>query len=203
MIDRRAQGDSKPIFIDELILASSSPRRRELMKELGIPFRIEPSDVDEIFDRSWSPRDTAIILAERKALAVAERIEKGIVLGADTVVAINDETIGKPADRAHAERILARLSGTRQAVITGVCLVDAYTGKKVSDAETTWVTMKEMTEQEIAEYVASGESDGKAGAYAIQDTGDRYVEKIEGPMDNVVGLPLELVRRLLIDISEK
>lgn len=188
---------------EDLILASSSPRRRELMKEFGMPFRVEPTNVDESVDMNLSPAETAILLAERKAAVIAEKHKAGIVIGADTVVAIGDETIGKPHNREHAKKILARLSGARQAVITGVCVIDCATGQKASEAEITWVTMRKMTQKEIVEYVDSGEADGKAGAYAIQETGDRYVEKIEGPLDNVVGLPLDLLKRLISDVSAK
>ncbi len=147
------------------------------------------------------PVAVAEMLAERKAKSAAARCSQGIIMGADTLVALGNDIIGKPRDRAEAVQILTRLSGVRQAVITGVCVIDAATGKSVTESETTWVTMRKMSREEIHAYVDSGEADDKAGAYAIQETGDRYVEKVEGDLDNVVGLPVELVKKLLAEIE--
>lgn len=185
-----------------IILASASPRRRELLTRLGEPFEVMAPDVHEDVDPHTSPERAAEILAERKAVAVANLLREGIVIGADTLVALDAERIGKPVDREDAICILRRLSGRRQRVITGVCVLDVASGRKAVGSETTWVTMRPMTETEIEEYVDSGEAMGKAGAYAIQETGDRYVENVEGDFDNVVGLPLGLVRRLLAEVRD-
>ena len=182
---------------DELILASASPRRRELMERLGRPFRVMPAHVDESPDEAIEPSVLAERLAERKAGAIAGTLSKGIVIGADTIVSLEGRIIGKPRDRADAVAILSRLSGSRHAVITGVCVIDAATGARAVESETTRVTMRRMSRAEIEAYVNSGEADGKAGAYAIQETGDRYVEKLEGDLDNVVGLPMRLLERML------
>lgn len=188
---------------EKLILASGSPRRRELLRKLGRPFTVIVPHADESFNPRMPPDAIAVMLAQRKAQSVAKGLSEGIVIGADTLVALGSEIIGKPRDRAEAVEILSRLSGARQAVITGVCLVDAATGRSVTGSETTWVTMRKMSREQIQAYVGSGEADGKAGAYAIQETGDRYVEKLEGDFDNVVGLPVGLVRRLLAEMEKK
>ena len=180
-----------------LILASASPRRRHLLLEIGLPFEVVVPHVDESPPPGVPPERVAVELAGRKARAVAALRPDALVLGADTVVAEGRDIIGKPANRADAVRILSQLSGSRHAVTTGVCLLDTAEGRELSDYVTTWVTMKPMTRQEIEAYVDSGEAYGKAGAYAIQETADRYVEKIEGSFSNVVGLPLERVRQML------
>ena len=187
-----------------LILASASPRRRELLGGLGVPFEAIVPDVDEEVGATSDPVARALILAERKARSAAAQVARGLVIGADTLVAASDgEVIGKPTGRDDARRILRKLTSARHRVITGVCVVDAATGRRVADAATTWVTMKPMTEAEIAAYVDSGEADGKAGAYAIQESGDRFVVKMEGEIDNVVGLPLTVVRRLLAELRQE
>ena len=138
-------------------------------------------------------------LAYMKATASIEShgLRRGLVLGADTIVVLGDEIIGKPADEADARRILSQLSGAEQRVMTGVALVDAATGRRWLAHDVTRLRMRRMTPQEIDAYVAGGEAMGKAGAYAIQETGDRYVEQMDGSMTNVVGLPMELLERML------
>lgn len=180
-----------------LVLASASPRRRQLLTRLGYPFDVAAPDADEPLDASLSPGELAQRLAWLKAEAVARDFPDALILGADTLVTTGGEVLGKPADRQDAIRILTRLGGTRHCVITGVCILDAASGRKWLDAEETWVTMRLMSRAEIEAYVDSGEAMGKAGAYAIQETGDRYVEKVEGSFSNVVGLPLELLARML------
>ena len=184
-----------------LILASASPRRRELLEGLGLTFEVIVPDVDEEAGGTPDAAARALILAERKARSAAAQVARGLVIGADTLVAASDgEIIGKPAGRDDARRILGKLSSARHRVITGVCIVHVATGRRAAEAATTWVTMKPMTEAEIAAYVDSGEADGKAGAYAIQESGDRFVVKIEGDLDNVVGLPLTVVSHLLAEL---
>jgi len=186
----------------ELILASASPRRRELLRKLGRPFRVVAPEVDETPPPGLSPRETAEALARRKARSVARRVRHGWVLGADTLVAVRGEIMGKPRDRDDAIRILQRLSRERHEVITGICLIDAASGRELTASEATAVAMRPMTREEIERYASSGEGMDKAGAYAIQESGDRFVEHIEGSLTNVVGLPVELVRNLLDRIEE-
>ena len=184
-----------------LVLASASPRRRDLLSQSGRTFDVIPPEVDETVPSGTSPERTARLVAQRKARAVARGCPDAVVIGADTVVAVGTDVIGKPADRDDAIGILSRLSGSRHAVITGLCLIDTSSGREVTDSVTTWVTMRPMTREEVEAYVDSGEAYGKAGAYAIQETGDRYVDKVEGSFSNVVGLPMERVGELLQDME--
>ena len=181
-----------------LVLASSSPRRRRLLAEAGYVFDAIDPPVAEPADlpRGLSPAAEAEALAYFKARSVADRLDGAWVLGADTVVSVRGQVLGKPDGRAEAERMLRTLSGSRHAVITGVALVGPAGQRRIT-SDCTFVTMRPMTEEEIADYLASGEWAGKAGAYAIQETADRFVRKIEGSFSNVVGLPVELVGRLV------
>lgn len=183
--------------MDELILASASPRRRELLAATGRAFRVVPSDADETVPDGMPPGQAAEHLARLKASAVAAKLTRGIVIAADTIVTSGSDIIGKPADRADAIRILEKLNRRPHTVITGLCLIDARTGRRLSACDRTVVHMRHMERAEIEAYVDSGEAMGKAGAYAIQETGDRFVERIEGSFSNVVGLPMEVLERLL------
>jgi septum formation protein len=179
------------------VLASASPRRRELLGRFGVEFRVEPADVDETPIPGAGGEDAARDIATRKALAVA-RATDDPVIGADTiVVAADGEFLGKPLDAADARRILRKLSGTTHRVITGVCVAAARGSRLRTAVETTFVTMRPLSADEIDAYVASGECFDKAGAYAIQETGDRFVVRIDGDRTNVVGLPLDAAARLL------
>lgn len=182
-----------------IVLASASPRRRELLERAGARFRVDPAHVDETPPQGASPEEAARAIARRKALAVAARAGAGdVVLAADTVVAAADgELLGKPADAADARRMLAKLCGTTHRVVTGVCVVRAGEARAADASETTFVTMREADDDEIDAYVATGECFDKAGAYAIQETGDRFVTRVEGSWSNVVGLPVETAQRLL------
>jgi len=194
-----------------LVLASRSPRRRELLQEAcrsspefeGIQLRIEPPRCDEPpAAPAESPESYTLRLARLKARAVAERLAEelspgDLVLGADTVVDLDGDIIGQPATEADARRTLARLSGRRQAVVTAVVIVDAEGAPLAEAAERTELEMLPMSYGEIARYVESGESLGHAGAYAIQETGDRYVRVVSGSRSNVVGLPMERLAEML------
>ena len=185
----------------KLILASASPRRLALLRDAGVEPEVRPSDCDEHVDGALTPAETVRTLAERKALAAVDELgEAGYVLAADTVVAAADgEILGKPVDDADARRMLHKLSGTRHYVLTGVAA--AQGGRLVSGVCRTAVLFRELTDAEIDAYVASGESRGKAGSYAIQEHGDRFALGIEGPWDNVVGLPVELADELLSSLG--
>lgn len=187
-----------------LILASASPRRRELLSAAGVAFELDPADIDESTDET-DPVVAATSLAERKALATATRHgrEEGLfVLGADTVVAVEVEgaerLLGKPRDPDEARRMLSWLSGSVQRVVTGIAVCRPADGTLSSDHELTRVSMRPITPAEIEAYVASGEWQGKAGGYAIQETADRFVTGLEGGgFENVVGLPVERTLALL------
>lgn len=187
-----------------LILASASPRRRELLAAAGIAFRVVVPDVDETLRAGTSAEDGARVLAERKARAVAERVagEDAFVLAADTIVAVDVDgeprLLGKPENEFQARQMLRWISGTRHRVVTGVCALRVRDGAATIDAERTWVTMRPWSSSEIDAYVASGEWRDKAGGYAIQESADRFVTGLdEGGFDNVVGLPVALARTLL------
>ena len=178
-----------------LVLASASPRRQELLRNAGISFEAQPADIAEDPLPGEGPRICAERLAREKALVVARQRPHDIVLGADTVVVVETEILGKPVDGAGAALMLRKLSGHCHQVITGVCLVAG--GHWAVASETTSVTMSEISEQEIADYVATGEPMDKAGAYAIQGLASRWIPRIEGDYSNVVGLPIALVWRML------
>jgi septum formation protein len=178
-----------------IVLASASPRRQELLRNAGIPFEVLPADIDEQPLRLEGARECTERLAREKALAVARQRPKDYVVGADTVVTVDNEILGKPSDASDAKRMLLRLSGRDHQVITGVCLV--VEGKPFVASETTLVTMIDISDREIADYVATGEPMDKAGAYAIQGIASRWIPRIEGDYSNVVGLPVALVFRML------
>lgn len=152
---------------------------------------------DETLPKGASPEQAACLLAIRKAESVADHVTSGTIIGADTIVVAGDEIIGKPRDALHAARILRLLSSHPHEVITGLCLLDAASGRRREAFGRTRIFMRRMTEEQIAAYIATGESMGKAGAYAIQETGDRFVERIEGSLTNVVGLPMELLGEMI------
>ena len=172
-----------------LILASASPRRREILANAGIPFVVRPADVDEAEREGESPEEHVERLAEAKARAVWRQGE--MVLGADTVVVLDDYVLGKPAAEADATWMLGLLSGRRHRVLTGICLFDGRPARAV--VESTHVQFLELSDQEIAAYVATGEPLDKAGAYAIQGGASKFVARIEGCYFNVVGLPIARV----------
>lgn len=178
-----------------LVLASASPRRASLLAEAGIPFTVQASRVDERVPPGTPPAEAAVGLAVRKALAVQAPPEAW-VLGADTLLDLDGEMLGKPADAEDARRILARLSGRAHWVVTGVALRAPREGV-LTGLEQTRVAFRELDPREIDAYVATGEPLDKAGAYGIQGGAARFVAEVRGPLDNVVGLPVGLVRRLL------
>lgn len=181
-----------------LILASASPRRRELLSRAGLDVEVRPSSIEEVLQPGESPEDFACRAAEEKTLAVAATAPRDtLVLGADTVVVADSELLGKPADRDDAARMLRRLSGATHRVITGVCLVSAPDRIEAVRCETTLVTFRQLDEGEINDYLASGEPFDKAGAYGIQGLASRFVTRIEGCYFNVVGLPVALVYDML------
>ena len=173
-----------------IVLASKSPRRADLLRQIGIEFEIYPSGVEEPQISHISPANAVQELALTKARTVAAKLQVGLVIGADTVVVIDGQPIGKPETDAHAIEILTQLSGTRHDVITGVALIDVTQKKEVVWAEKTAVYFRKLRQSEILAYVCSGESSDKAGAYGIQGKAGAFVERIEGCYFNVVGLPL-------------
>jgi septum formation protein len=204
-----------------LVLASASPRRQELLRIAGIPFTVQPADIDETPLPGEAPRVYAERLAQEKALKVSLSHPDEYVLGADTIVVVDDKIVGKPCDAADAARMLGMLSGRMHEVITGVCLVEPGSGSQLpvasesalrvlsswvnagenrqftTTSETTRVIFSELSEAEIRDYVATGEPMDKAGAYAIQGRAARWIPRIEGNYSNVMGLPVAMVYRML------
>ncbi len=175
------------------------------MRNAGIAFTVQPADVDESPISGESAQACAERLAREKALAIGRQRPQDVVLGADTVVVVDGTMLAKPADAEDAARMLRMLSGREHRVITGVCLIQAGAGgqrpgDRIASA-TTIVTMTEISELEIREYVATGESMDKAGAYAIQGMASRWIPRIEGDYSNVVGLPIALVYRMLQELG--
>jgi septum formation protein len=193
--------------VPKLVLASASPRRRDLLGQLGLPFEVHPADVDETPLPGEPAMELVRRLAVAKAQAALDRVsllgEEVVVLAADTVVAVADDVLGKPVDAADAARMLGLLSGSRHQVLTGVAVAASWgTAARLEVAvEVTHVHMREWSDDEITAYVASGEPMDKAGSYAIQEVGDRFVSHIEGSFDNVVGLPVDVVRRMLAEVG--
>jgi len=181
----------------KIILASASPRRKQLLEQVGLIFDIVSSDVNEDVLIHHDPLKNIQELALHKAQNVAGKVRGGIIIAADTQILINGQVLGKPIDRADALNMLLRLSGKTHKVITGVALLDAQTGIEETWVETTHVTFRELTLDEIITYLETGEYEGKAGAYGIQGRAAVFVEKIEGCYFNIVGLPLSrLMQRL-------
>ena len=190
-----------------LVLASASPRRQELLRNAGIAFIQESTGIPEIPQPGESPKACAERLARDKARSIFAQRPNDVILSADTVVFVNGEILGKPADAADAARMLRLLSGKQHTVITGVCLtggrsLEAQNPKLETvfediRSESTTVTFEGLSGSEIAAYVATGEPMDKAGAYAIQGIASRWISRIEGDYFNVVGLPVSLVHRML------
>ncbi len=183
-----------------LVLASASPRRQELLRNAGIAFTVQPADVDETPLPGESARDCAERLARDKALAIVRLRPQDVILGADTVVVVDDQILGKPTDANDAARMLRLLSGRTHQVITGVCVIAPSSNVNVA-SETTQVVFADLSEDNIRGYVATGEPMDKAGAYAIQGIASRWIPRIEGDYSNVVGLPIALVHRMLKEKS--
>ena len=184
--------------MNKIILASASPRRKELLEIAGAEFEIIVADVDETVPEGTKPEDAAVMTAEKKAVAVAKNHKDSIVIGADTIVVADGKILGKPADKTDACRMLSMLSGVEHKVITGVCL--ARGDKKITFAQISKVKFYDLTAEEINAYVETGEPMDKAGAYGIQGRGCVLVEKIEGDYFNIVGLPVAKVMKELVKL---
>ena len=180
-----------------VVLASASPRRSELLKQLGVAFEVIPAEADEISPKHLSPHEVCQVNAHRKARAVARVHPDELVIGADTVVALGTTIFGKPKNTLDAQRMLKALSGKTHQVITGIALMHLSARRERLFAVSTTVTFRKLNAADISEYVAEVHTFDKAGAYAIQEHGEMIVERIEGSFSNVVGLPLERLDREL------
>ena len=182
-----------------LILASGSPRRRELLGKMGYSFETCSPDVDEHV--TGHARDIVYALAERKARAGAKHYDAGILIASDTLVSLDGAPLGKPEDADDARRMLRALSGREHEVFSGVCVMDVATGRHVTRAVRTGVTFRELTDAEIDAYIATGEPMDKAGAYAIQGGAGAFVTGLDGSFENVMGFPVDDVRELLAEFG--
>jgi septum formation protein len=182
-----------------LILASASPRRQSLLRDAGYEFEVDPAEVDEgAYPASFLPSQIAVYLAEAKARVVAARHPDAVVVAADTVVAFGDQSLGKPADAAHARAMLQLLSGTTHLVMTGVAVANHAASFFKSSRSLSAVRMRFLTAGELERYIAGGEWQGKAGAYGIQDP-DPFVTRQTGSRTNIIGLPMATTRQLLAE----
>ena len=186
-----------------LILASNSPRRRELLGHAGIDFEVFPSNIQEVWREGELPEDFSRRVACEKALDVAGHFPSGtIVLGADTIVVAEDQILGKPSSAREAHRFLRLLSGATHQVITGICVARSPNETIAVEHEDTRVTFRRLDEDEIVEYILSGEPMDKAGAYGIQGLASKFVTGVEGCYFNVVGLPVARVWAILKSVKE-
>ena len=182
---------------DKIILASQSPRRRELLSLITTEFEVITADVDETIDENETAENTVMMLSRKKANAVSTLNPGRIVIGADTIVVCDGKILGKPENRKHATEMLRSLSGRTHQVLTGVTITDYY--KTETFFVSSDVTFFDLTDEEIISYAESGEPDDKAGAYGIQGKGSLLVEKISGDYFNIVGLPVSTLNKKLKD----
>jgi len=182
----------------QIILASESPRRKELFGKLGIPFDVQPSSVNEEVEGEHTPEEFALSIAKLKATAIAEKNPHAVVIGADTTVRLGNELLSKPANNEEAKKYLQKLSGKVHNVITGVSIQGM--GSSLGFTESTLVKFYDLTDEQIDAYVATGDSLDKAGAYGIQTMGGLFVEKIQGDYNNVVGLPISRLFQTLLNL---
>lgn len=184
--------------MEKIILASSSPRRCELLKNIGLIFDIIPSSVEEHIDDEQSPEEVVKLLSSLKASDIAGKLEKGyIVIGADTIVVYNGQILGKPKDHEDAHTMLKTLSGREHHVLTGFTVIRTCDSKTITSYEKTIMKFRELTDQEIDAYIKTGEPMDKAGAYGAQGLGSLIIEKMDGDYFNVVGLPISQLGQVL------
>ena len=182
----------------EIILASSSPRRRELLSKMGVPYACISPDVDESF--SGPPREAVVEIARRKARAVAQSAPEALVIGADTLVCVDGMALGKPRDREDAARMLRLLSGREHDVFTGVCVICGK--KEMTRLERSGVVFRPLEEEEIAAYTATDEPYDKAGGYAIQGAAAAFIARYHGSYENIMGFPVDVVAGMLAQFQQ-
>ncbi|MCH4266506.1 MAG: Maf family protein [Solobacterium sp.] len=182
-----------------LILASKSPRRRQLLEKCGLPFEVSPADIDETINENGYLPDQIRMLAERKAAAVLKDHPNEVVIGSDTIVTIDQKVLGKPKDAEDAKRMLRQLSGHTHEVITGICILSSM--REYSNVSVSEVTFADLDDQEIEKYVETGEPMDKAGAYAVQGIASRYITRIHGDYYSIMGLPVSMVYEELKNLN--
>lgn len=187
--------------VPRIILASQSPRRRQLLTQMGIAFEVVPSDFDEYLDDNRPPESVAVELALGKALAVAEKYPDSIVIGSDTIVTIDGKQLGKPCDKAEAYAMLKHLSGTHNEVTTGVVVVRKADGTQLTGADIAHVYFKPYNAEAVAKYVETGDPLDKAGAYGIQSGAAPLIDHIDGNHDTIIGLPTRVLAEQLASVG--
>lgn len=191
----------------KIILASESPRRKEILEQTGLKFRVDASGCDETMKTAMKPEGLALFLSRKKAKSVADRHRNSIVIAADTFIVFRGRVLGKPHTGKEATRMLTELNGKGHTVITGFTVMDTDTGKEISMCAKTKVFFRKLSPEQIKSYVKSGEPLDKAGGYAIQGLGAAFVDRIEGDYYNVVGLPLSMLvgclKKFGVDVSQK
>jgi len=180
-----------------IILASSSPRRKQLLEQIGLTFEVHSSDIEEILDKTLKPRQQVESLSKQKADAVAKKFKNAVIIAADTMVALDGEVYGKPKDKADAMHMLKKFSGQKHSIVTGFTIIDKATGKEVTRSTETIVWFKELSQDEIEQYIEREKPFDKAGAYAIHELASVFVEKVEGDFFGGVGLSVYLVTKEL------
>ena len=187
----------------KLILASTSPRRIELLKRLNIPFEVHPPQFDESSSEKLSPEAEAILFARAKALSLKARFPEATIIGSDTLVVLSQKKLGKPETPEAAKAMLRQLSGQTHRVLTAVAVWHGPSGRLSEFLQEAKVTFKTTSEKEIEDYVATGEPLDKAGAYAIQGIGAQFIAAVEGDVGTVVGLPVKQLNKLLLSLPLK
>jgi len=182
-----------------IVLASGSPRRKELLMRMGLSFDLMPCDVEEVYDDSLLPIEVAEYLAKLKAKTANQMISSSVVIGSDTIVSVNGNILGKPKDKDDAYKMIKKLNDNWHEVITGICIYD--NDKYILDHEVTRVHFVKMTDDEILGYVNTDEPYDKAGAYGVQGIAGMYIDTIEGDFYNIMGFPMAKVRNMLKTIS--
>lgn len=186
-----------------IILASGSQARKQLMEKIKLAFEIQKSDFEEIMDPNKPPQELAVELALGKARDVATRNADAIVIAADSFVILGDEYLGKPHSIEEARRMLRKVSGKKQNFVTGLAVIDTESGTTVTDYEISEITVKEISDEEIEGYIATGEPFNKAGGYAIQEIGSIFIEKISGSYTGIAGLPMNKLHDILKQMGVK
>lgn len=185
----------------KIILASTSPRRKELAQQMGLDFEIVPSNYEEDMTRKMKPKEMVLEFSFEKAKDVAKKFKEGIVIGVDTIVSFNGKNLGKPKSDEQAFETLKSFSGKTQKVYSGVCLIDCKTGRIIRDYEVTLVKFRKMADSEILNYIKTGDHNGKAGAYGIQTLSSIFIEKINGCFFNVMGFPIHNIYKNLTKLG--
>lgn len=184
----------------KLILASRSAGRKQVLENAGFDFQIIPSDYEEDMTLPFSPRELAVYLSKGKAKDVAGRVKEGIVIAADTFVVLGGKFLGKPKTPAEAKKMLGQLSGKVHSMVTGLTVIDVG-HKEISKSDESKIWFRKIKPEEIEQIIKTGESFTKAGGYAYQGYGGRFVEKIEGSESNILGMPLEILKDILEELS--